>query len=357
MSNYLKYSDPGVEATIGGWDGRAGHKPQRISCLCIQGPEPDFAEYLKSGRYRGNSRVFCGGRIVVGQTVNQLYTLVMTLGPGYFYMTKVLPQDFDSAEEMHNSILYRSQCFLSAMIIICFFLSAYMNPGIVPRSAEFPMGLDDHLDLKGQPLPRYLYINRVTVKQKWCPTCGLYRPPRSKHCSFCNNCVLRFDHHCTWLGNCVGLNNYRCFTGLIYSSFIFLGQTIGVLCSVIGELAYEKYTVNGKEPSGLDFSQWVEALIDDWKLVIFFIYCLFLMLAIALLSIYHTVIIAQNLTTNEHVKNYYKENPFDFGWRNNCKQVCFNPESVLAANDGESIQCDYVPFGSTNSECLSFEET
>merc|ERR1719316_1165776 len=111
-----------------------------------------------------------------------------------------------------------------------------MNPGIVPRAEEIPMDLDDHRDLMGQPRERYVLMNGVTIKQKWCRTCKIYRPPRSKHCSFCNNCVLRFDHHCTWLGNCVGLNNYRYFVTLIYTASIYLMQCIWVVCHLLGEV-------------------------------------------------------------------------------------------------------------------------
>merc|ERR1719235_2187262 len=235
---------------------------------------------------------------------------------------------------------------LSWIILIAFILSSFSNPGIVPRNDKRPKELEHHLDLPGNPAHRYLRINDLTVKQKYCLTCNIYRPPRSKHCQFCDNCVLRFDHHCTWLGNCVGLNNYRYYTTLIYTASIYLIQCEWVIFHVLGKIEAK----NGN--SGI--MAIVGPFVQEPWLVFLLIYCFVLLVAVLLLSVYHTVITLQNLTTNEHVKNYYRDNPFDFGPLPNCKQIYCMPERVLAIGD-DRIEADYVPFG-TFSEPLSFDD-
>jgi len=51
---------------------------------------------------------------------------------------------------------------------------------------------------------------------KFCTTCLIRRPIRSKHCSICDKCVARMDHHCPWIDNCVGYKNHASFVGYLF---------------------------------------------------------------------------------------------------------------------------------------------
>merc|ERR1740138_1699816 len=100
----------------------------------------------------------------------------MTLVPGIYYFQYVLPQ----ALVLPESFLAVSQNILAVAIVITFMLASFVNPGIVPRNDSIPKELEHHLDLRGQPSHRFLRINGITVKQKFCSTCMIFRPPRSK---------------------------------------------------------------------------------------------------------------------------------------------------------------------------------
>jgi len=305
--------------------------------------DDEFKTQFKDG-YKGQSTVCFGGRVVMGQVWNVASTAFMMLMPGLYYLYYVVPRALPP--DGWNSFLGVSSRIMSYIIMGAFLLSSFSNPGIVPRNASRPKDLKtDHL--RNTPVPRYLRINERCVKQKYCQTCNVYRPPRSKHCQFCDNCVLRFDHHCTWLGNCVGLNNYRYYTTLIYTASFYLLQCEWVIFHVLGEVEEKSNDWGLMEIFG---PFWQEP-----KLIFLLVYCFVLLVAVLLLSVYHTVITLQNLTTNEHVKNYYTgANPFDFGWQANCRQIYCMPELVVAKGE-DQLEMDYVPFGSF-SEPLSLDD-
>ncbi len=83
--------------------------------------------------------------------------------------------------------------------------TALTEPGIVPRSP-----------LHKQPI---LPMEAHTSKEMWklCEICNVYRPPRTKHCKACDNCVQHFDHHCPFTANCIGLRNFRYFMRFVLS--------------------------------------------------------------------------------------------------------------------------------------------
>mmetsp|Transcript_11359 Transcript_11359/g.25444 ORF Transcript_11359/g.25444 Transcript_11359/m.25444 type:complete len:380 (-) Transcript_11359:194-1333(-) len=73
-----------------------------------------------------------------------------------------------------------------------------------------------------------------------CKTCNQLKPGRSKHCSLCNFCVVRFDHHCIWINNCVGIGNHRWFLGFLFWHLVLCLYGAGMGTVLIYEITMKK---------------------------------------------------------------------------------------------------------------------
>lgn len=155
----------------------------------------------------GKNRFLLWGRIIFGPSSDNFYLILtwsIVLVFSLLYYLFVCPFIF-------YSIGYSLPIVSTLLLVVSLsslFLSAFIDPGIIPRREIF--------EIFG-PVPKKYNEPNPEKNLKYCPTCHIFRPPRSSHCSQCDNCVKVFDHHCPFTGNCVGKRNYRYFIFLLFS--------------------------------------------------------------------------------------------------------------------------------------------
>eukprot|EP00658_Telonema_sp_P-2_P030289 TRINITY_DN2289_c0_g1_i5.p1 TRINITY_DN2289_c0_g1~~TRINITY_DN2289_c0_g1_i5.p1 ORF type:complete len:279 (-),score=23.14 TRINITY_DN2289_c0_g1_i5:183-1019(-) len=250
----------------------------------------------------GTNRLFCGGRCIPGNDFSYL------VGAQVLILSSVAAFVYGIVEESRHFVLAAIPIALMLVQEGLMLSTACMDPGIVPRD-PYPVDVN----------PDTLLI-RSGVAFKWCRTCHIYRPPRTKHCPVCDNCVDRFDHHCPWVGTCIGRRNYRYFFGFICVTLI---NSIFVLVTSI-VLLLETDGFNHQWP-------WImSATISALAVPL-----------VGSLVLYHIYLVATNKTTNEDLNKVYEkeENPFTMGcYEDGCLLLCSRQRSSRLVPSSAPIQ-------------------
>lgn len=242
--------------------------------------------------FPGRNRFYCGGRLMLaghgGVFALTLLLILSTTILFFVFDCPYLARTLTLAIPIIAAILF-------FFVMSCLLQTSFTDPGILPRATICEAAaLEKQIDNTGSstyrppPRTREVMINGQTVKLKYCFTCKMFRPPRTSHCSVCDNCVERFDHHCPWVGNCVGRRNYRFFYAFILSlSFL----TAFIFACVVTHLTLLSQGSN-----------FLSALKKTPASVLELVICFFSIWSILGLSGFHTYLVASNLTTNEDIK-------------------------------------------------------
>ncbi|CAD6184797.1 unnamed protein product [Caenorhabditis auriculariae] len=317
---------------------------------------PQSQKVRKWTAHAGRNRFLLNGNVILSRKNNVfvltifLMSTTLTLffifeGPYYWKICPAIPI---------------AAAILALFATSNFFATAFADPGILPRAENLEViELDrqhvesvsaEFADEEGTSertsrvavRTKDVSINGQPIRLKYCYTCRLFRPPRSSHCSVCDNCVLIFDHHCPWVGNCVGQRNYRYFylfvcslTLLVISLFT---ASLTHICLLSKQMTF------------------VDAIKHTPVSLVITTVCFFSIWSLMGLSGFHSYLLASSLTTNEDMKGTFRNknrpqtpnapvvrNPYTFGILSNCSnRLCSSQTPSVLDPTGEVILAPYV---------------
>lgn len=191
----------------------------------------------------GNDLLLCYGLIWIGEDLISIcITIFCVILPFLFFFLKIYGQKTKLLEENFDFSISR---FLTLVSLVLYFSTKtfLLDPGIIPRAKKFKKKNSFNYFSIGPQYKRFL-INNLNFQLKFCETCKIWRPPRSSHCSTCDNCTMKFDHHCPWIGTCIGFGNYRFFLLFITSLFWYLMLVFGEIIKKTFFKKEKKFFVN-----------------------------------------------------------------------------------------------------------------
>ncbi|XP_072954885.1 probable protein S-acyltransferase 1 [Typha angustifolia] len=309
--------------------------------------------------WKGNNRFLCGGRLVFGpDAASLILSTLLIASPTIVFCYQVIAKIVMNNRMPHTedsnyrpSVLGYPFLLVAVVVLISdlvfLFMTSARDPGIVPRntrapeadevfdvttpSMEWNHGRTPHLRL---PRTKEVIVNGHSIRVKYCETCLLYRPPRTSHCSICNNCVQKFDHHCPWVGQCIGLRNYKFF-------FLFVSTTT-FLCIYVFTVSWLNILREKKNYGG---SIW-KSMTGEVVSLVLIVYTSIAVWFVGGITVFHLYLVSKSQTTYEHFRYRYdkRENPYRKGILRNFADLFFSkiPPSLI---DFRSWVPDDTAFG------------
>ena len=224
---------------------------------------------------------------------------------------------------------------LFSIEVFATFRAGCTDPGILPKQY-----IINGEPKKNSPIKRVIRGHIYDIK--YCPTCDIFRPPRSSHCFKCDNCVQQFDHHCDWLGNDIGKRNYKFFYLLVFCLFIEDLYQIGFcIYFLLNHLIKEKNDYDDKT---------IKLIVTSLSIIMLYD-LLFLLFFLGKLFFLHTYLCSSNLSYYEYFKKKLKKypvNPYNISF-------FYNFNHIFCKRARKSIFLD-KPYNNLEEEVITIKK-
>lgn len=220
-------------------------------------------------------------------TVLIFFVLLLSVGE-YMYLPGVWPR-----LSLINKVL---GCISILLPYLFLYLAATGDPGVVTPATH------------SRYMSHYPYDFSLFHPGKPCRTCGLLKPPRSKHCSVCKRCVHKMDHHCVFINNCVGYGNQHYFLLLLLSTAVLTmyGGLLGLVVVADSARGHNKNFSLFPKPPGWSWAEYFVLLTmgiqEDVGVGSVTLLALMTSPLVWGLLAYHIYLIYCGTTTNESMK-------------------------------------------------------